>query len=268
MALEEGRRVLGNPSRLLTFSLSALVAATTTGCGALARRPAPQTVPAAPATPAPAPDPAPETAPDPALQERIAELELRLLERDARIVQLEKRLAEREQMIDETVQEVLRTKAKLRSRESRAEAASAMAEAEIAIDALRAEAGDSDSPELERAEARLRASAAEFEAGNYGGALYAAGQVQGHLREARARLHELDRLDPVAGEALFVTPVPMAVATRSNLRGGPGLEFEVVRTLDAGAAVLAHSYKGAWVRVRVPDGVVGWIHRPLLKGVE
>lgn len=248
---------------------TAVLLATVAGCGVL-QRPAPELAPPPPpprTDPVPdPPPPAPDPEPDTGLIDRIAELELRLLEKDARILQLERRLKERERMLDETVQEVLRNKAKLQSRESRAEAASAMAEAEIAIRALRLEYGEAESPELERAEARLGASTREFEAGNFGGALYAAGQVQGLVREARARIHAHRRLDPVDGEEVFAAPVPMTVSTRSNLRAGPGMEFDVLRTLDGGTAVTAYSFKGVWVRVGVTDGTTGWIYKPLLEG--
>jgi uncharacterized coiled-coil protein SlyX len=94
-----------------------------------------------------------ETATDPALERRIAELELRLLEKEAQVEELQLRL-------DDTRGEVVRTMAKLQTVASRAEAASGMAEAEIALQSLKTSLGNS--PEVAQVSSLVRQSSAEF----------------------------------------------------------------------------------------------------------
>src|SRR2546430_3614725 len=88
---------------------------------------------AAPGTPHPAGDPAngrsaseTVTVRDPQLEQRIARLELRLLERDAQLEELQARL-------DEARREVVPAMAKLPTPASRGEAASATAEPAVAL---------------------------------------------------------------------------------------------------------------------------------------
>src|SRR5262245_27022434 len=96
----------------------------------------------------PAPGPPPVTAPAAAavpeapptddrqiadLQRRIADLELRLLEKGAQVEELQTRL-------DDARREVVRAMAKLQSQATRAEAASGIAEAELALQSLPATA--------------------------------------------------------------------------------------------------------------------------------
>ena len=73
------------------------------------------------------------------LKDRNATIELFLLEKSEQIKELNKQISLQQKTLDETIQEVVRTKAKLRSLESKAEAASNLAEAEIAHKALKAQ---------------------------------------------------------------------------------------------------------------------------------
>ena len=87
-----------------------------------------------------------------ALNEMNAELQLKLLERNAELTRLDD---ER----NEAIQEVVRTKSKLRSIESKAEAASTMAEVEIALKQVKAaavKAKQDPGPGIRKAEKLLR----------------------------------------------------------------------------------------------------------------
>lgn len=188
---------------------------------------------------------------------RIAALELQLLAKDAQIDALARQL-------DDARQEVVRAMARLRTLATRAEAASGMAEAELAVQSLRGKA-ERSAPELSQAEQLLRLSGEEFATENYGGALYLANQAKSAARAGESRL-AAQRLTPRPGEVTFEVPVPLRVVSRGNVREGPGTNFGVAFTLDAGALVLGHSYASDWVRIVDDSGRAGWIARSLVRG--
>jgi hypothetical protein len=190
--------------------------------------------------------------PDPESQRRIAELELRLLERDAQIERLEASL-------DDTRREVVRSLARLQTTASRAEAASALAEADIAIQTLHGR--DAQAPELGPARRLLAESTAEFDKQNYGGALYLANQVKAVASAGRGRLGDAG---PRPGEQPFAVPVPLRATARANVRDGPGTNYRVLFTVDAGTALTGVSRVPEWVRVRDGAGRTGWVFYTLV----
>jgi predicted RNase H-like nuclease (RuvC/YqgF family) len=207
------------------------------------------------------------------LEDNMAKLQLRLLERDAQIKQLEDRLNSQQEMLDEAVQEVVRAKAKLRGLETKAEAASEMAEAEIAIKALQTRLADqTQHQELIEAQKLLKMSAQEFKKENYGGAVYLTTQAKGHIRAAqiqlggRGKVASIKRLPAVEGEVFFALPLPLQVLKTSNLREKADLESNVITTLKPGTPLIGYSYKGQWVRVTSEDGNNGWIYQTLIGG--
>jgi hypothetical protein len=244
----------------------------------------------APNKPAPAPTPAPafEVTPDPCagiaaeqkrleeslaslnaekrtLEEEVTNLKLQMLEKETRAKELGERESVMEAKLDEAIQEVVRTKSKLRSLESRAEAASTLAEAEIALKTMEAQTrGGGGDRDLSQAKQLLRMSAEEFKNENYGGALYLANQAKSHLRTGEVRSTNRDNFSAVAGESPFETPVPLELARDGNLREGPGLEFKVVATLPKGSKVVGYSRKDRWLRVRDEKGMTGWVFQPLV----
>lgn len=195
-----------------------------------------------------------------AREREIAKLRLAMLERETQITALE-------QKYSEAIQEVVRAKAKLRSLESKAEAASTMAEAEIALKVLTARtAGQPESPEIIQATHLLEMSGHEFTKENYGGALYLASQVKGLVQAGQGRLIGPEKMPVVSGEVLFATPIPLQAMARSNVRQGPGADYEVLFTLEKGIPLTGHSYKDDWVRIKDEDGRGGWIYQTLVGG--
>ncbi|MFQ5899291.1 MAG: SH3 domain-containing protein [Candidatus Methylomirabilia bacterium] len=194
------------------------------------------------------------------LEEKITTIQVRLLEKEVQINELQKRL-------DEAIQEVVRAKAKLPGLESQAEAASVMAEAEIALKALRASAvARENGPEVIRAEHLLKMSAQEYEQENYGGALYLASQAKGFVNAGRGQSMSREKMPMKAGEVLFALPLSLEVLETSNIREGPGLDFQVLFTVEKGALLVGYSYKDQWVRVNDEDGRGGWIFHTLVGG--
>lgn len=193
---------------------------------------------------------------DPALEQRVARLELLLLEREAQIRDLQARL-------DEARREVVRTMAKLQTVASRAEAASAIAEAEIAIQSWSASAGPESASEIAQARQLLSESSAEFDRPNYGGALYLANQAKSLVRTGQgAGPGVQDSRRP--GETAFAAPLPLEATTAGNVRDGPGMGFRVLFTVHRGASLTGYSLAGEWVRVTDEMGRSGWIFLTLV----
>lgn len=196
---------------------------------------------------------------DPELEDQIARMQIELIERDVQIAGLVEQL-------DGTRQELVRTMAKLQSQASRAEAASGMAEAEIALEALGQIPGGREMPEFAQAGQRLAESTDEFNVDNFGGALYLATEARSLARTGQSRLRSGDGVSLHEGEALFALPVPLQTVGRSNVRGGPGLGFEILYTLEGGAVLVGQSHTNQWVRVLDDGGREGWIFHTLVTG--
>jgi uncharacterized coiled-coil protein SlyX len=191
------------------------------------------------------------------LEQRVARLELRLLERDAQIEELQTRL-------DDARQEVVRAMAKLQTLATRAEAASGMAEAEVAVQPLQGANGQSATPEYAQARRLLDQSTAEFNKSNYGGALYLANQAKSLAGVGKGRLASTDRGSLRAGEVPFAVPLNVQATGHANVREGPGTAFRVAFTLESGAGLVAYSYADEWVRITDDGGRSGWIYRTLI----
>ena len=221
--------------------------------------PAGNTIPAHPSQSRTPPQPA--VVRDTALEQRAGRLELKTLEQEAQIEELQDRL-------DDARREVVRAMAKLQSLATRAEAASGMAEAEIALEALRsanASGGGSSaaSPELAQGTQLLQLATAEFDKQNYAGALYLATQAKNAAAAGQGRVTS-ERGTPRTGEIPFALPLHLQTTGRANVREGPGANFRVSYTLDAGAALTAYAYVDQWVRVADESERPGWIHQGLI----
>jgi hypothetical protein len=198
------------------------------------------------------------------LKEDLDRQGLDLAAKDALIKQLEQWLLSQQRMLDDAMQEVVRVQAKQRSLESRAEAASELAEAEIALKSLRDKAAETNRPEVANAELLLSRATGEFDKQNFGGALYLVGQAKSQIKMGELRLSEQNRVEGAEAEMPFVVPLSLTLNARGNLRDGPGQDFKILVTLDAGSRITAYFTKGQWMRVESDGGVSGWIRRSLV----
>ena len=201
------------------------------------------------------------------LEQEIGALKIQAIEQEALISELRRRSEAQQSSLDAAIVDVVRSKAKLRSMESKAEAASTIAEAEIAFNAIQKRAASTNWVALDEiaiAEHLLKMSAQEFDAQNYGGALYLANQTKSRVRAAQQRLSNIANIVPLAGESSFAQPVPLKVLKKSNLRIGPGLEHKILIELEKGSNVLGFAYMGSWIHVEAPEGKTGWIFQPLV----
>jgi hypothetical protein len=200
------------------------------------------------------------------LNRTVADLEIRMLQKEALANDLQRRVSTQQQRLDDAITEVVRTKSKLRSIESKAEAASTIAEAEIAVKSMqsRVEAGNREKmAELEKAQRLLDNSTTEFKALNYGGALYLAVQARA-LARAGDRNDHRSQAGSMEGEVVFDQPLPLVLTKNTNLRAGPGLKENVLTTLKMGTPIVGYAHKGDWIRVHTENGNAGWVHHSLV----
>jgi uncharacterized coiled-coil protein SlyX len=195
---------------------------------------------------------------DTALEARAARLELKVLEQEAQVDELQARL-------DDARREVVRAMAKLQSLATRAEAASGMAEAEIALQSLRGGGGGGGPPELTQGTELLQLATREFDKQNYGGALYLATEAKNAAAAGQGRLASDDQIKPRRGEVPFALPLHLQTTGRANIREGPGQNFRVAYTLDAGGELTGYSYVDQWVRVSDGTNRPGWVHQGLIE---
>ena len=197
-----------------------------------------------------------------------SDMKLQALAYEALINDLKRRSDNQQKRLDAAIIEVVRAKAKLRSLESKAEAASTLAEAELAVKGLRRRGPSPDAAtaaEIATAEQLLNMSIDEFNAQNFGGALYLANQTKGQVRTVQDRLDKPMSEPAVEGEAAFAQPLTLQVLKEDcNLREGPGFQYKVIGRLSKNARVIGYSYKESWIRVETESGTSGWVFRTLL----
>lgn len=188
---------------------------------------------------------------------RITRLELALLEKTAQVEDLQAQL-------DDAREEVVRAMAKLQTLASRAEAASGMAEAEVALQPLRARRAQHNAPEAAEGIRLLREASAEFNQGNYGGALYLANQAKALAAAGTGRLSLGERAADRPGEKPFAIPIPLKAVGSGNVREAPKTSAPIAFSVQGGDSLIGYSYVEDWVRISDEMGRGGWIFRKLI----
>jgi len=189
---------------------------------------------------------------------KVARLQALLAEKDAQVQKLHRKL-------DDTIQEAVRTKSKLRSQENKAEAASNLAEAETAMKMLNDSMPHADrQPEAAQAGALMKMGADEFKKENYSGSLYATNQVKAILQDIRENSRARYTVTPVDGEVLFALPLSLRIAVSGKVHEGPAAESAVAWSVERGTSPIAVSFKGPWIRVKGGGDRWGWIFYDLL----
>jgi hypothetical protein len=203
---------------------------------------------------APAPPPVREDERD----RLLAQMQLKLLARDAANLRLQAELDEVRQRLDDAVLEIVRSKAKLGSLGSRAEAATALSESELLLKSLRRERGVS-AGEIAAAEKMLGLANKEFKDGNFGGAFYLASNARTSLGLVASRVKgAAPSAAESSAESKFALPLRLQFVVRANVRDAPRTDSKVLRVADKGAAALGIAHRDRWVLVEFPDGLRGW----------
>jgi Bacterial SH3 domain len=224
---------------------------------------------APPPTPGPAPLERTIRAPQcPTCEEQpyeIARLRQDLANREAELRDLRSNQRDQVKVLQESTREVARAKVKLRRLATQADAASYIAEVEVAMESLRSSLGTKATvPLMVLAQVILESTAAPFAQGDYGVAMDRAAQAE-QLIAVMADNQGRPRSRPRApGQVLLQVAIPLSVTVESNLRAQPLGKAPVVGALKKDTPLIAHAYKGSWLRVETEDGRTGWIEQAQL----
>jgi hypothetical protein len=160
-----------------------------------------------------------------------------LANREAELRDLRTNQRDQVKVLQESTREVTRAKVKLRRLATQADAASYIAEVEVALESLRASLGATSTvPLMVLAQGILESTAAPFAQGDYGVAMERAAQAEQLIALVADNQGSPPR---VPREVPLQVAVPLKVTVDSKL--------------------VAHAYKGGWMRVDTEDGRSGWV---------
>ena len=120
-------------------------------------------------------------------------------------------------------------------------------------------------PEALRAQQLLARSGEAFNGGDYGAAVDLASKAKQLLDLAEGHRSSGYAATVPAAETRFEVPIPLSVTAKSNLRAQPSRGAQVVVVLEPETPVMAHAYRGEWLRVTTAGGQSGWVSRTLLQ---
>lgn len=170
------------------------------------------------------------------------------------------------QMSEGLVSDLLRNKTELLDRGKQVETAKLVVEVTAAIiGTIKMNSLDSRQKDLLYwAERYLSESKIEIQRKNYEGASYLCRQAIEQVQQTA--LHTSTHRAQEKTEAIFfLSPLPMKLLKKSNLRKAPSMKAKVNKILEAGSLVTVLGYKGTWVNVSLAEQRnAGWIHYSLL----
>ncbi len=170
------------------------------------------------------------------------------------------------QMSGRLVSELLRNKTELLDRGKKVEAAKLVVDVTaVLIGTLKMNTLDSRQKDLLYwAEQYLSESKTEIQRKNYEGASYLCRQAMEQVQQT-ALYTSTHWEQENTEEIIFLSPLPMKLLKKSNLRKAPSMQAKVNKILEAGSLVSVIGYKGRWVNVSLAEqGNAGWIHSSLL----
>jgi hypothetical protein len=194
------------------------------------------------------------------------ELRQRLESEAAERASLEERYAALEIELASSVEEVLRSKASLRSVHNRALAISRIAEVRVQMQAV-PEAGDPEvAVRLERANEFLSRADTALADANYSGASYLA-ELAGDLTRQARMVAEVRSSSLDASEELIpiVPPRSLETLVAANLREAPGTDKPRMGSVGPGVQLLAVARWGEWFQVETDTGDRAWIHGSVVR---
>jgi uncharacterized protein YgiM (DUF1202 family) len=199
---------------------------------------------------------------------RGQELERELDEKRAAVAVAEERAAALEIELANAIEEVLRSKASVRSVHNRALATSRIAEVRVVLHSVESADDTEVARRLERAGDLLARADLALEEDNYGGAAYLAERASDLVRQARTVSEVRSSIPGSVGAIVPLLPPRVVAPTqRTNLREGPGTTFDRIEVLSVGEPLRAVARAGEWLQIESASGLRGWVHSRLMAGV-
>ncbi len=198
------------------------------------------------------------------LEERNRELSLE-------VEKLEKKLLRKQGEINQLVlsrqhvtQEVVRTKAKLRSHSSKAETVANIAEVRTVIQSVAGKTlTERQKSSVHDAEQMIALSVDALEAGDIDGAFRLSNKAQVLVQPIRSVHGDIKN----GHDVVFITPQAMKAVKDCNVRMAPGMT-KVLFTLESATEVKALAYVKKWIQIETEDNQKGWIYYQLLEIVQ
>ena len=196
------------------------------------------------------------------LNNKLAMLDLKLLEKQAEINQLEI-------LHQNAIKEAVRAKAKLRSHSSKATAVANMVETKMTLKAIQSEELEAQQKKtLKQAEKLLQMSDLALDEGNIEGASFLSGKARQLILTVNIQENDQGVPKKKYNKIILLSPVSMKTVKRSNVRDVPGIEGKRVFQLNKNSLVRALAYSGTWVHIEDSSQRKGWIHYQLVKIIE
>ena len=198
------------------------------------------------------------------LEEQNRELSLEMEE-------LQKKLLRKQGEINQLVlsrqhvtQEVVRTKAKLRSHRSKAETVANIAEVRAVIQSIAGKIlTEQQQSSVHDAEQMIALSVDALEAEDIDGAFQLSNKAQQLVQPIRTvHVDKKNGLDVV-----FIVPQTMKAVGGCNVRMEPGMT-KVLFTLENATEVKALAYVKKWIQIETEDNQKGWVYYQLLEIVQ
>ncbi len=161
-----------------------------------------------------------------------------------------------QQDLDQAEKQFISIEQRLQLKETKASAVSSLAEARLAYDKYKSiQSKTTDVGLLEEIERKLEESRQLIDKDNYPASVYYSKRVH-RMLERSASNEAFLRSN---GETRVVS------VSKANLRKGPGLDYEVIGQVIFGTVLVQVELSDKWSKIETQDGVVGWIHRDLIR---
>jgi hypothetical protein len=193
----------------------------------------------------------------------VEQLREALADRSAEVFALEETVATLELELRSALEELVRSRANVRSVQSRAFAVSRIAEVRVELNALSERDDPALADRLQRAGGFLDHADRALAEDNVGVAAYLAERAGELLRQVRT-IADLRGSSPTELIPL-VPPRTLRVLSQANLRKAPSSESDRVGAVTPGTALTATARRGEWFQVDFQGMPSVWIHRRLVR---
>lgn len=193
------------------------------------------------------------------LTNKIAGLELKLLEKQAEINQL---------MISQqnSISEAVLAKAKLRSYLGKAGAVAGMIETKMALKAIKVDQMNEQQKRiLSQANSLILMSDKALDEGNLDGATFLSGKARQLILTISMQNKDDEQSDQHLEKVTFIIPLTMKTFRRSNVRDKPDINSEIQFQLEGDVQVNALWYTDKWIYVEDDTNRKGWVYYYLLQ---